>query len=69
MKPEQVTTEQAAKELGLTPPCLRELLIRGLIPIGMAYQREDGKRRKFVIYRGLLEDYKAKLKGGASEGV
>lgn len=58
---EQVTVEEAAKELGLTPVCLRELLIRGIIPIGYAYRKDGAKRRKFIIYRGLLDEYKAKI--------
>ena len=59
---EQVKVEDAARELGLTAYCLRELLIRDKIPIGHAFQ--NGRRRKFVIFRGLLEEYKAKVKGG-----
>ena len=60
---EKVKVETAAKELNLTAPCLRELLIRGIIPIGYAYRKDGAKRRKFVIYRGLLDEYKAKIEG------
>lgn len=61
---EQVKVEDAARELGLTPVCLRELLIREKIPIGYGYQREGSGKRKFVIYRGLLDNYKKTLEGG-----
>lgn len=60
---ETVLVEEAAEILGITAPCLRELLIRGLIPIGYAYRKDGAKRRKFVIYRGLLDEYKAKIEG------
>ena len=61
---EQVTVEEAAKELGLTPVCLRELLIRDKIPIGYGYQKDGSGRRKFVIYRGLLDSYKKTIERG-----
>lgn len=61
---EQVKVETAAQELGLTAPCLRELLIREKLPIGYGYQKDGSGRRKFIIYRSLLDQYKATLKGG-----
>jgi len=61
---EQVTVEQAARELGITAPCLRELLIRDKLPIGYGYQLKESSKRKFVIYRGLLNQYIASVEGG-----
>lgn len=63
---EKVKVEDAARELGLTPVCLRELLIREKIPIGYGYQKDGCGKRKFVIYRGLLDSYKRTLEGGES---
>ena len=58
-----VTIQQAAKELGMTPLSLRELMAQGRINIGYAYQRHGCGKRKFFIYRHLLDEEKKRIFG------
>lgn len=58
-----VTISQAAKELGMTPLSLRELMAQGRINIGYAYKREGSGKRKFFIYRHLLDKEKERIFG------
>ena len=58
-----VTVAQAAKELNMTPLSLRELMAQGRINIGYAYQRPGCGKRKFFIYRHLLDEEKKRIFG------
>ena len=57
----RVSTAQAAKELHMSPLTLRYFMQHGQLPIGMAQKREGNKHYCYVIYRGLLDKYKAEL--------
>ena len=63
MNDNTVTIQQAAKELGMTPLSLRELMAQGRINIGYAYQRPGSGKRKFFIYRHLLDEEKKRIYG------
>ena len=58
-----VTVAQAAKELNMTPLSLRELMAQGRINIGYTYQRPGCGKRKFFIYRHLLDEEKKRIFG------
>lgn len=61
---ERVTTKQAAAELNLDVTTVQYLLMKERLPIGFAMKREGKKRAVYVIYRGLLDQYKESIKGG-----
>lgn len=60
---EKVTTKQAAAELGLDVTTVQYLLSKERLPIGYAIKKEGKKRTYFVIYRGLLDQYKESIGG------
>lgn len=60
---ERVKPVQAAKELNMDIESLYFLLQEGELPIGHAFKREGKKRHSYIIYRGLLEDYKKTING------
>lgn len=60
---EKVTIADAARELGMTPLSLRELMAQGRINIGYSYQRPGSGKRKFFVYRHLLDKEKERIFG------
>ena len=60
---ERVTTKQAAKELNMDIVNLQYQLRKGRLPIGYAIEKEGAKRTTYIIYRGLLNQYIAKIAG------
>mgnify|MGYP000044644074 FL=1 len=62
---ERVTTKQAAAELNMDLETLQYLLRKEKLPIGYAVKREGKKRAVYIIYRGLLDQYKNQIAGGA----
>lgn len=68
----RVTSKQAASELNMDLETLHYLMHKDRLPIGYAIRREGKKRSVYVIYRGLLDQYKRKVageEGGQSEKV
>lgn len=61
---ERVSTKDAAKELNICIDSLQYLLQHEQIPIGYAYKREKTSRYTYVIYRGLLDQYKKSILEG-----
>ena len=62
---ERVTTKQAAAELNMDLETLQYLMRQEKLPIGYAMKREGKKRTVYIIYRGLLEQFKMQVAGGA----
>ncbi len=60
---ERVTTKQAAKELNIGVDTLQYLMVHDQLPIGYAIKKTDKQRYNYVIYRGMLNDYKASVGG------
>lgn len=54
---ERVTTKQAAAELHMSVLTLQTLMQQGILPIGVAVRRKG--RYQYIIYRNMLDDYKA----------
>ncbi len=61
---ERVTVKQAAGELNIDQLTLRYQMEKEKLPIGYAVKREGKKRAVYVIYRGLLDQYKRSVAGG-----
>ena len=61
---ERVTTKQAASELNMDLETLQYLMRKERLPIGYAVKREGAKRGVYIIYRGLLDQYKKTVQGG-----
>ena len=61
---ERVTVKQAAGELNIDQLTLRYQMEKGKLPIGYAVKREGKKRAVYVIYRGLLDQYKRSVAEG-----
>lgn len=61
---ERVTTKQAASELNMDLETLQYLMRQERLPIGYAVKREGAKRGVYIIYRGLLDQYKKTVRGG-----
>ena len=61
---ERVTTKQAALELNMDLETLQYLMRQERLPIGYAVKREGAKRGAYIIYRGLLDQYKKTVRGG-----
>ena len=62
---EQVSIETAAKELHMDAMTLREVIEQGTFPFPLGYWIKHEERRAFWIYRGLLNQAKAKIEGKA----
>ena len=62
---ERVTTKQAAKELNMDLETLQYLMRKERIPIGYAMKREGKKRTVYIIYRGMLNQFKRSIAGDA----
>ena len=61
---ERVTTKQAAAELNMDLETLQYLMRMEKLPIGYAMKREGKKRTVYIIYRGMLEQFKMTVAGG-----
>ena len=61
---ERVTTKQAAAELNMDLETLQYLMRKEKLPIGYAMKREGKKRTVYIIYRGMLEQFKMRVAGG-----
>ncbi len=61
---ERVTVKQAARELNIDADTLRYQLMKGKLQIGYAIKREGKKRSVYIIYRGLLEQEKRRIREG-----
>lgn len=55
---ERVSVKDAAKELSIDQETLRYMMQEEKLPIGYAYCREGKKRWNYIIYRGMLDQYK-----------
>lgn len=64
---ERVTTKQAAAELNMDLETLQYLMRKEKLPIGYAMKREGKKRTVYIIYRGMLEQFKMTVAGGQPE--
>lgn len=60
---ERVTVREAAQELNMDSDCLRFMMKKGTLPIGVV--KEGKNRTTYYIYRESLDGYKKKLKGEA----
>lgn len=60
----RVNTKQAAAELNIGVDSLQFLMQMEKLPIGYAYKKPGCKRYFYVIYRGLLDQYKKQLAEG-----
>lgn len=58
---ERVTTKEAAEELLLSERDVRSMIKHGKLPIGVVDKKEGSEKHNVVIYRGLLDRYKAKI--------
>ncbi len=63
---ERVKTKQAAEELNIGIDSLQYLMQMEKLPIGFAYKKPGCKRYFYVIYRGLLDQYKKQLADGTA---
>ena len=61
---QRVTTKQAAAELNMDIETLQYLLRQERLPIGYAVKREGAKRGVYIIYRGMLDQFKKSIAGG-----
>ncbi len=61
---ERVTTKQAAAELNMDITTLQYLMRAERLPIGYALKQEGKKRTAYIIYRGMLDQFKKKVAGG-----
>lgn len=64
---QRVTTKQAASELNMDLETLQYLMREERLPIGYAMKREGKKRNVYIIYRGMLDQFKAKVAGKQSK--
>lgn len=58
---ERVSVKEAAEELKLNQEMLRYMMQADKLPIGYAIKKPNSQRWAYVIYRGLLEQYKKGL--------
>ena len=63
---ERVKTKQAAAELNIGVDSLQILMQMEKMPIGYAYKKPGCKRYSYIIYRGLLDQYKMQLAAGTA---
>lgn len=63
---ERVNTKQAAAELNIGVDSLQYLMQMEKMPIGYAYKKPGCKRYSYIIYRGLLDQYKQQLANGTA---
>lgn len=58
MELERVKVKEAARELNMDQESLRYMMQAQKLPIGYAYCRKGKKRWNYIIYRGMLDQYK-----------
>ena len=58
---ERVSVKEAAEELKLNQEMLRYMMQADKLPIGYEIKKPNSQRWAYVIYRGLLEQYKKGL--------
>ena len=63
---ERVKTKHAAAELNIGVDSLQFLMQMEKMPIGYAYKKPGCKRYSYIIYRGLLDQYKMQLAAGTA---
>lgn len=61
---QRVTTKQAAAELNMDLETLQYMMRQERLPIGYAVKREGAKRGVYIIYRGMLDQFKKSIDGG-----
>lgn len=59
----RVTAKQAAAELSMDLETLHYMMQKERLPIGYAVKREGKKRTVYIIYRGMLDQYKKQISG------
>lgn len=64
MEMERVSVAQAAKELSIDRVNVQYLLQKERLPIGFAMKKEGKRRWTYVIYRGLLDNFKKSISEG-----
>lgn len=65
---ERVFTKQAAAELNIDLETLHYMMQKERLPIGYAVKREGKKRAVYIIYRGMLDQYKKSVQGEEEAG-
>lgn len=60
----EVSTRQAAEELGMSVLTVQHLMRQGRLRIGVALKREGCNRWSYHIFRHALDEEKERLKGG-----
>lgn len=60
---EKVSVEQAAKELNVGVETLHSAMEQQTLPMPLGYCVKHDSRTAYVIYRGLLEQFKALIEG------
>lgn len=60
---ELLSATDAAKELKIDPLTFREVMAQGTFPFPLGFWIERDERRGFWVYRGLLDQAKAKIEG------
>ena len=60
---EMVNPEQAAKELNTSASTLRSAMEQKTLPFPLGFYVSHDSKTAFFIYRGLLEQFKEKVKG------
>lgn len=59
----EVTTKQAAKELGMSVLTVQHMMRSGRLRIGVALKREGCARWSYYIFRHALDEEKRRLLG------
>ena len=60
---EDTVTEQAAKELNTSADTIRSAMEQNTLPFPLGFYVSHDNRSAFFIYRGLLEQFKMKVRG------
>lgn len=64
MGTDRVSVKTAATELNMSQDCIRYLMREGKIDLGHTVLRKGGKRRYYIIFRGLLDKEKERIANG-----
>lgn len=64
---ETVKPEQAAKELNVSADTIRGAMEQNALPFPLGFCVKHDNRTAFFIYRGLLEQFKSKVRGNEEE--
>ncbi len=60
---ELVKLEQVAKELNTSAETIRSAMEQNTLPYPLGFCVKHDERTAFFVYRGLLEQFKEKIKG------